>query len=237
MEAYTLEQAEEELADLRGQVHRLEELFQFIDSQTPNTPAGGPGLYSLAGVPWWIRSSGLTGAIPAVTADTGTTTVTGTTIGPLSAVWTIPANDANVGTTYRLSAWGNGTWGSTQQALAFVIDFPAGNEFGTHQAVAAATFPISAVFRWNAILWITCLATGAGGTWHGSCNFAISETANSLNPGTASTNTIGAAQGPSSNVSQDTTVSNQLAFGAWWGSTTGAPTITCHGTLMERVGP
>ena len=242
-DVYTLELAEEHIGNLNGNVDRLTELHPLADSQVPNTPGAGNGsqLYSLAGVAQGMTDQGVAGALAVTSTDTGTTTITGTSAAALSAVWTIPANDANLGTCYRLTAFGNGTWGSTQQALAFGIGFPGNTEFGTHQAVGAPNFQVSATFRWMAILTIMLVGTpGASASWNGQMMLNITQTANSINtvqnPPSAGTNSIGAAQGPSSNVTQDSTISNAFQMIAWWGSTTGSPTITCHGTLFERLG-
>lgn len=238
-EVYTLEEAEDHISDVRGIADLLQEHHPLSDSQVPNTPGVGSGsaIYSLSGAAQAITDTGMAGAIPVTSTDTGTQTNTNAApLATLSAVWAIPANDASAGTMYRLSCWGNGTWGSTQQAMGFGIGFPDATEFGTHQAIAATAFSASAAFRWNCIMWVVCLSPGGSASWHGSCLLTLSETANSINPGAASTNTVSIAQGPSSNVTQDSTVSNNLAFIQNWGSTTGAPTITCHGTHFERIG-
>lgn len=236
-DVFTLEQAEEHIATVNGVVNYLTEYHKFEDSQVPNTPgSGSSGIYSVLGTLSAIRASGLTGGLPLTWADTGTQTVTAASATALSATYTIPANDANVGTVYRLTAWGNGTWGSTAQNLAFGIGFPSTTVFGSNSAIGAGFSNISLAFRWNCTLWVMCLQTGGSGSWNGSCRLDISQNPNAVVPGTAANNTTGAACGPSSNVTQDTTVDNALSMLGWWGSTTGAPTITCHGTFVERLG-
>jgi len=237
VDSFTLEQAEAELAEHRGLIDVLGEYHGLSNStDVPVAPAAGCGLYSLNGAASIINASGLTGAIPVTWVDTGTQTVTAASATALSATYTIPANDASVGTIYRLSAWGNGTWGSTAQNLAFGIGFPGTSIFGSNSAIGSGFSNVSLAFRWNCTLWVICLATGGSGSWHGSCRLEISQNPNAVVPGTAANNTAGAACGPSSNVTQDTTVSNALCMLGWWGSATGAPTITCHGTFVERLG-
>lgn len=57
---YTLEQAEQEIATLRGQVDKLTEVLTFLDmtSPGPNNPAAGSILYSLAGQAKYASSDG-----------------------------------------------------------------------------------------------------------------------------------------------------------------------------------
>ena len=171
------------------------------------------------------------------TVDTNSFTVTSASATALSQTFAIDGGDPQAGTTYRLTAWGNGTWGSTAQAMGWWIGFPDLTEFGTHQAWGAALLAASAVFRWNAVINLMCLSPGASASWHGTLAMVISETANSITNASAAFNSTAGAQGPSSNVTQDSTVSNNLCLAVNWGSTTGAPTITCHASILERIGP
>src|SRR5205809_161975 len=138
VDSFTLEQAEAEIAEHRGQIDILGEYHGLSDSTDPPVAPGagnGSALYSVNGVVQHMTDSGLTGPVPLTWPDTGTQTVTATSATSLSAVYTIPGGDANVGTVYRMTAWGNGTWGATQQTMAFGIGFPGVTEFGAHQAV------------------------------------------------------------------------------------------------------
>lgn len=56
--AYTLQQAEQDIAALRGQVATLTEILQFTNStQAPNVPTVGPVLYGLAGMMKFLSSA------------------------------------------------------------------------------------------------------------------------------------------------------------------------------------
>lgn len=167
--------------------------------------------------------------------DVTTFAVTAASMTQLSQQFTVPAGDANVATMYRVTCWGNGTWGSTAQNLTMQMTF-AGTGFGITPTIASGAFSGSAAFRWNTVMILICQTTGTLGTWHGSFWGCLTQTANNINPGTASQNTVPFVGGPSASVSQDTTVANALVLECAWASTTGGPTITCHGTTFERCG-
>ena len=170
-------------------------------------------------------------------SDTTNFAVTGTGLNPLSQTWTLPASDANVGTFYRLSCWGNGVWGSTARSLTLQMTF-AGSAFGGSGVVVidASDFSASAIFRWNAVLLLQCQETGSNGQWHGTLSGCLTQTANNIIVGTTANNSVPFAAGPSATVTQDSTVANPLLLEASWASVSGAPTITCRGTTFERCG-
>jgi hypothetical protein len=236
---YTLELAEEHIANANGNIDRLNEIHAFGDSQVPNTPGTGNGsaLYSVAGTAQHITEAGLAGGVPLGQANTANIIVTQATAQALSRTFTIPAGDANVGTVYRITAFGNGQWGSTQQAFAYGIGFPGTTEFSTHHAVNASAFGASVTFRWAAILWVVCETTGVSGTWNGHLMLNMTQTANSAGLFTAATQSLGLAQGPNTDITQDTTIDNNFCMLGWWGSTTGSPTITTRSSFFERLGP
>lgn len=152
----------------------------------------------------------------------------------LSSVYQVPASDAQVGTAYRLTTFGNGTWGSTQQALTLTVAL-AGTAIGTAPVIASTAFSASAAFDFWAETVLICVSTGSSGTWVASLKGNVSETANPLAPGTASTNSAGFTGCTHAAVTQDTTVANNFSVQAKWASTTGSPTLTCRGTLFEKV--
>lgn len=168
------------------------------------------------------------------TADTTSHTVNGTTFADLSSVYTIPAGDAQGGTAYRIKAFGSGTWGSTQQALSFACAL-AGTDIGTTPAIASTALSASAAFDWEAEVVLICATPGSSGTWVASVRGVITQSANAILPATAADNTIPFAGCTHSAVTQDTTVSDTLSIQAKWASATGAPTLTCLGTLFEKV--
>jgi len=165
-------------------------------------------------------------------ADTTSHTVTQAVSNPLSSSFTVVANDMAVNTAYRLTAWGIGTWGSTQQQLTLSLNY--GGVSLTTLAIASTAFAASAAVRWKLTGLLVGASTGSSGTLFKNITCEISETANPVNPGTAATNAI-ATTGGSGTSTIDTTIDNAFVFGANWASTTGAPTVTCQATIFERV--
>lgn len=167
--------------------------------------------------------------------DTSSVTVTQATQNPLSKLWTIPANDPQPNTAYRLYVRGFGTWGGTVHNLN-LYPFLTGNAVGLSPTLDSSVLSASATFRWS--MWITlmCLTTGSSGTWQLGMTGVVTQTANNVIPGTAANNTIPFEGGNSTPYTQDTTVANTLAAYAAWGNTTGAPTLTSTFSLFEKCG-
>jgi hypothetical protein len=168
-------------------------------------------------------------------ADANATTVTAASAANLSSVYTIPGGEPVAGeSTYGLWCGGNGAWGSTPQTLELTFALN-GSGVGVGQVVGSSCFSASAAFRWAAHFSVTCATTGSGGTWFGSLNALITQTANNVIPGTAANNTVPVADG---NLSAHTAATNApitVALQAAWGSTTGAPTITNRWTRFAKT--
>jgi hypothetical protein len=161
-------------------------------------------------------------------------TVNQASLTALSTTFTIPAGDAVSGTAYRLTSFGNGTWGSTQQVLTW-SSLLQGSSVGTEPGIASTALSASANFDWTAEVMLICATSGASGTWLLRLHGHLNEIANNILPGTAADNTVPFTGVTHTSVSQDTTVAVTLGIGALWASTTGSPTLTCLGTLFEKV--
>lgn len=134
---------------------------------------------------------------------------------PLSATLTVPVYDAVVGKVYRLRAWGHGT---QQATTAAVLDFQAkwgGSSLGTWAATAGPA--AAAAFAWTYELLVSFTSIGATAasvsnetfTWNGV-------TTNHNNTQTLNTQTGGT-----------------FYLQCYWPSASGAPTITCDGTVID----
>ncbi|SRR6266487_455401 len=238
-EGFTLEQAETEIAAIRGDHDILGEAHTFTDAtDVPVTPAGGSVLYSQNGNAQAINDAGWAGSLPVIATDISSTTVTAATSSNLSAVFNIPANDANVGTCYRITCGGNGTQASgTTRDLTFGF-YVAGSPVGANVKIAgasAATWGVSETFRWAVTAEITAVTLGVTGTLFGSMLGALSNTT-AASVGAAGA-TLGFADANANAFTWDTTGGRSFAIKCNWGSTTGAPTITCTHTIFERLGP
>lgn len=167
-------------------------------------------------------------------ADTTAHTVTATTFTDLSSVYQLGANDAQDGTAYRITAVGNGTWGSTQQALTVACAL-AGTAVGTTPAIASTALSASAAFDWEFCARLVCVGPGATATWMASVSGIVTQSANAVIPGTAADNSVPLAGCTHTAVTQDSTIADAFSIQAKWAATTGTPTLTCRYTLFERV--
>ena len=235
---YTLEQAEEDISTLNGQVSLLEEQHTVTDGGVvPNTPAAGAfALYSSGGQPNWVDPAGQLFGVPgAQNAFYPGHTVTAASLNNLAA-YTIPAGAATANAVYEVEVWGNGTWGSTGQTLQLAV-LLGGN---TMSSVTLGTqfMATSAAFRFRVAVRAVCQTTGAGGTWSSMISGEVSVFgANLLAAGGASAN---ASNGfcsceSTGTTTVDTTVNEDLGLSAAWGSTTGSPTLTSRVAIAKRI--
>jgi hypothetical protein len=141
-------------------------------------------------------------------------------------------NDPRAGTVYRLTTWGLGTWGSTQQALNFRGNITGGSGLGQIN-FGAGLLPVSTAFNWKVIQEIQILTTGSSGTWAASLTAFVTVGAGNILPGTAANNSAAGTRMGSGSVN---TTTWELWIEADWGSTTGAPTLTSQGSILERIG-
>ena len=169
-------------------------------------------------------------------ADGISHTVNNTSYAQLSSLYTIPAGDAQDGTAYRLTTFGNGTTGTTE-ALYFSAGL-AGSEIGTAPEISGSALATgAAAFDFEATVTLICVSNGTSGTWVASIRGVVTQSANAILPGTAADNTIPFAGCTHTAVTQDTTVGNTFGIYAKWAGTTGTPTLSCVGSLFEKVNP
>jgi hypothetical protein len=207
--------------------------FNIKNSAAPGAVVGASVFYSGSGVPRAINGSGFDGALETTQADTGNHTVTGTGAAQLSGEFTIPANDADAGTCYRLRCSGTGSQAAGTAVGLTLIESLAGTNinqvlFTGAGGVLSAGDP----FDWEVTLEIHVESTGAGGT----ATAMLSATINKNNAGVTSTNN-GHGVRDATGVAFDTTSDRTFRLNASWASTTGSPTITGHRTTFERIGP
>jgi hypothetical protein len=168
-------------------------------------------------------------------ADTNSHTVTAASYSDLSSIYTIPAWDAAVGMSYELTAFGNGTTGSSAQTMQFGL-YLGSSIVGVAPILGSSAFATSEAFRWEVVLKIIPASIGPSGTWFGSIRGVVTESPNAILPGAGSQDSVPFAGGNSSAYSQDTTVPNAFGLQFQWGGTSGSPTITCTGTRYTRCG-
>ncbi len=165
-------------------------------------------------------------------ADANSHTVTAATQTALSSVYNIPANEAQVGTVYRITASGFGTWASSGPQTLNLGASLTGVQTGGNLTLAAALFPLSDAIRWEAEARVICVSTGSGGTWIN----ALRGTINHFGTILATPNAFSWAVSNTGTLVASTLTVQTLSVDAAWGATTGAPTITCTSTVFEKLG-
>lgn len=233
---YTLEQAEDDIATLRGQIDQLSEVLSLVPGPVPGTPSSGTSIYAdPTGQPAWVDAAGLQmNASGAQLCTFPGTTVTAASLSNL-ATFTVPANDPEPGATYELEVFGNGTWGSTAQTLSLQCTYGSQTPAGGGLNIGASTFNTSQNFRWHACCRVWCVTTGSGGTWQFSIHGEVSVDGVNLVPGTTANNTGGFNCCTTTAVTVSTIANQTLALQASWNSTTGAPTLTSQLAIPKRI--
>lgn len=155
----------------------------------------------------------------------------------LTNSWSIPANDAAAGMVYRITFAGFGTWGSTQQQLNLTALLDGTTALAGTGSVAATEFSASSLLWFRGIVELCIVSIGSSGTFTAWLEYTVNVRAANLT-GTAASNTITVVDGNSTSgatAAIDTTASHTFAAGAFWTATTGAPTITCTQSYIERL--
>lgn len=160
---------------------------------------------------------------PTATAVTLANSTTETVVG----TFTIPANDAVIGATYRARMIANVSFLASAQ---LTWRARLGGVAGTTLAVIGPT-TLSGTGQTNKESAVTahlvCVSTGAAGTW-----FALAdETRNTTQAGAAGDVQLGSTDGT---VTRDTTASNAFVITAQWAAASASNTLTAR-CVMERV--
>lgn len=168
----------------------------------------------------------------ALAANFTVNTVTGTSFANLTN-FTVDASDSSTGSVYKITAWGNGQWGSTAQQLN--MELTVGGTQLAEVAIAAAAFSASAVFLWKAELILAVQTLGTGGTCQAMLSVTVTQDANATSGLSAADNSVTVVGLPLAAVAMNTTVANVFELAAQWGSTTGAPTISKRVAFFEKI--
>jgi hypothetical protein len=177
--------------------------------------ATGVNVATLAG---WSGYADIT--LPAEIAQHNFTTLAFVAI---STAVTIPAGDAQAGTTYRHTFHGNATMSNPASAVA--MQALIGGVAAAEATLPANTVAAGATFGWKAILEITIYSTGAGG----SCGVSLHLTAGGANV------TAQSAYGQSITIAFNTTIANNYQLEAEWVTTAGVGAT--RDNYPERLGP
>lgn len=233
--SYTLEQAEEDIANLKGTVALLNEILQLTDQgQVPNTPAANTfALFSQLGQPQYVNDDGLQmGLVGAQQAWQPGNTVSGASLGNLAS-WTIPAGDANVDALYRTEVWGTGETGTSNATIQFAVVL-GGTTMATTTTAAVFFNTASFSFTWHYTAVLLCVSLGTGGTWMSAIYGEISALA-LVDPGSGNQNTAGSCGCDSTTTTKDTTVAETFGISAKWGAAaTGSQGLTSQIAIAQR---
>lgn len=200
----------------------------------PAAPSSGDViLYSSTnGTFRWINDAGLVGTVPQTQGNVQTFGSTGTGFSNVTAAWPIAGNDGNIGTVYRVKAWGKGTQGSTAQLCSWRL-----NIFGVtiSTGYAATLLPANAGHYWDAEATAIIVTTGGGGSILTKlrANVSCVPRAGDATAPFLPFSFIGIS---ASAQSADTTSSTTMFIDTAWGSTTGSPTMSGMASSFERIG-
>lgn len=158
------------------------------------------------------------------------TTVANSAAETVIAVMTIPAGDAVVGAVYRIKAWGVASvTGTPTLTFRSRLGGVAGTALGSSGARTASSGVSNR--SWQVTADLTCLSTGAAGTWF-ACQITYEAVTLAGSPPFASP---GLVLDGTTSVTVDTTVSEDFVVTATWGTASASNTLTCRGYTAERV--
>lgn len=200
----------------------LQSYLQLDGISTPATPPSGDSIIygGSNGVPQVLTDSGFSGILPITAANVQTfTQSTQNTTNPVSASWTIPANDSNVGTFYRITLYGTGSYTSGTVIMQT-------NAFGGSHANAVFNSMPSA-FNFEATGVVEVITTGITGTSKFITRWLISTT----NGGTASPTVGIGVTNQTIDTTSSTTMSIQVNL-----SNPASASVSGIGATFERLG-
>jgi hypothetical protein len=221
----------------------------FADAVTPSLPlqeqtsapapvAGVGQLYATAGgTPAGETPGAYAGALTITPpANTTPNTVTQAALNQLSDIWPVTGGDAQVKTVYRLTAAGTATWGSVQQALTLALSAFGVSNFAS-LPIGATEFSASLALEWRLTADVVVQAPGNPGTITGGMSLEMGVAgANQLTQVNTNQSAGGFASFNAANATANTVSNSNITLQAKWASTTGAPTITCDYSYLERLG-
>jgi len=228
MVAYTLDQAQRDIAALRGQIAHLQANATFLNVNVATQltlPDGG--IWTSAG-----PSGGSPWQVGRTQASTATHTLgNSASVAILSDAWTIPAGDAKVGSTYVIEVPLVGTQETANLHLG--VQF---NGSGSTDLCPVGTVVVTVAGHGivgTARVYFRCTATGSGGNMACWIDGVLSDS--TINRG----NVPGLAvlTGYNGTNSFNTTISNTIAMEGFWSATSAGQTITGNGSTYIRMGP
>lgn len=161
-------------------------------------------------------------------ALSSTSTINTSTAEAVLCAFTIPAGDAVAGAVYRITAFGVAGCTATP---TLTVRNRLGGLGGTTNATIAITGSSGVTNKvWKIEFYLTCLTTGASGTWGGNLTVEEGLSVVGSNPSTCVTRMDG-----SGTAVYDTTAAKDMAITVQWSASSASNTITCRGFAAERI--
>lgn len=187
---------------------------------TPAPVANGSLLYAnAAGTIAAQTPAGVAGTLDITQADTSVLSVTGTAVTQITGSYSLPANDAQVGTTYRFKTKAILTW----EANSLLVQW-YGQQMHLPFGLFAAADTVHCDIEWN----LQVTNNGSSGTFTLSGRIDASNTAFSKQ----GVGTLVFITG-----SQNWTVAQTVFMSASWGGAAAGQNATFYGSTFERIGP
>jgi hypothetical protein len=195
---------------------------------------GAAGFYGdVDGAPAGVTPGGWTGTARLSQVDAGTLT-NANAAGPvrLSAIYTIPANDLNVGTKYVIEMPYSATMEATN-TLELGLSIDGAVAFTANDTISAAIVGGGVGIHGVVRVILQCTATGAA---TGRINAFVDGTTGQAGA-TATFANRGSLTGAALSVTLDTTVSHTIRVNSLWGGLTAGQTTSGIGSECTRTGP
>jgi hypothetical protein len=197
-----------------------------------NISAGFSALYcSTAGKLGELKKTGLGGYWPIDQVDTSTNTnANGAGATKISAIWTIPANDAQAGTVYELEVPFSARMESQTLQLGLSID--GATSFAVLETIGGAIVSAGTGLLGNIRIRLQILTTGTSGTYNAFVDGVVGQSgANSLftNRGSLVRQVLSG--------SINTTVNHTFRINSLWGASNASQTVSGYGSKFTRSGP
>jgi hypothetical protein len=199
-----------------------------IDGAAPAAIPGMEIVYGSNGRTRELSPSGLDTALSGARANVTPIVVNQAVLTALTQQYPIPAGDAMTGSVYTVTGAGTAMWASiVVQQLMMAADLDGGAV--AQASVDSSAFAAGTALQWEASWRLQVITTGAGGSASVTQRLTLSPGGNHT-PGDSVTFARHVAS-----AAFDTTVSHTFGGGAFWASSTGAPSITCTGSQFERI--
>jgi hypothetical protein len=202
----------------------------------PTPPASGTAAGSVVfsntnNVTSTVLPSAWTGTLDSAQADATVFSNTGITSLAMSKLYTIPSNDMNAGTCYRLSVFGNGVWNDQVMELSLALS-------GTGIAnlrIGADQFTTGTQFAWQVVAYCFIASEGTSGLAGGWLTGQASIFGQNALAGQGNQGSIGFVAAKTSNP-VNTTSQQTLQLTGQWSTATSGQTMNSGGSILERIG-